>query len=239
MNKIKQLSIILSVIVLASAQIPIWAENKTSVEITDEGFKVGYKDGETKTNPKTVSLKKKDKSAPSIKIKKNYTNKKRKVRIYAKDKSGVAVLKLYRGKITLKKSAKWKKARKIKSGKSYTLKKNCVYSVYAKDTAGNIRIKRFSSAKRKTFRVTAYCGCRLCNGRWYGEPTKSGRRAVAGKTLAVDPNVIDLGDHVKIKGHTFRADDTGSAIKRYRIDMFFKSHIAGNRWGVKYLKVSY
>lgn len=242
MKRIKKLSVVLVTMILVSAKNPVWAEDKTSVEITDEEFTVGYTDGDSRIDSE-ISLKKekkkKDKAAPKIVVKKYYTNKKRRVRIYAKDKSGVAVLKLYRGRVTSKNSPKWKKARKIKSGRRYTLKKNSIYSIYAKDTAGIVRIKRFSSAKRKTFRITAYCGCRLCNGRWYGQPTKSGRKAIAGKTLAVDPNIINLGDHVKIKGHNFRADDTGSAIKNYRIDMYFNSHTTGNRWGVKYLKVIY
>lgn len=225
-----------------SISVPVFA--------ADPGTKITFGDEDTQTkqeesvadqnNPSGgTDSKSADKKGPDIMIDKDFSNKKRFVRIYAKDKSGVKEIRLYKGNVTSKTSSKWHKAKKIRDGKRYRLQRNEEYTVYAKDEVGNIRIKRFDSAKKDVFRITAYCGCRACNGRWAGQPTASGRRAVPGKTIAVDPSVISLGDKVTFQGHDYRADDTGSAIKRYRIDLYFLSHTAGNRWGVKYLKVKH
>lgn len=221
-----------------------------TVFAADPGTKITFGDEDTQTKQEESTNGQKnpsgrtdsivtDKKGPDITMDKDFSNKKRFVRIYAKDKNGVKEIRLYKGKVTSKLSSKWHQAKKIKNGKRYRLQKNEEYTVYAKDEVGNIRIKQFDSAKKDVFRITAYCGCRACNGRWAGQPTASGRRAVPGKTIAVDPSVISLGDKVTFQGRDYRADDTGSAIKRYRIDLYFLSHTAGNRWGVKYLKVKH
>lgn len=80
-----------------------------------------------------------------------------------------------------------------------------------------------------TFRLTAYCGCRVCNGRWTGHPTALGTDYQEGRTIAVDRRVIPLGSTVEInlpgRGWTrFRAEDTGSAIKGNRIDVYVSEH---------------
>lgn len=79
------------------------------------------------------------------------------------------------------------------------------------------------------FKLTAYCGCRKCNGRWTGYPTASGTDYVQGRTIAVDKRVIPLGTWVYINipnegWQKFRAEDTGSAIKRNRIDVYVDGH---------------
>ena len=75
------------------------------------------------------------------------------------------------------------------------------------------------------FVVTAYCGCEQCNGKWTGCAAANGEPLEAGVTIAVDPNVIPLGSYVEIDGIGVRkAQDTGSAIKGNRIDLFFASH---------------
>lgn len=79
------------------------------------------------------------------------------------------------------------------------------------------------------FKLTAYCGCRKCNGRWIGYPTASGTDYVQGRTIAVDKRVIPLGTWVYINipnegWQKFRAEDTGGAIKRNRIDVYVDGH---------------
>ena len=88
------------------------------------------------------------------------------------------------------------------------------------------------------FKITAYCNCSQCCGKWSGGPTASGTIPTAGRTIAVDPNVIPLGSKVTIDGHTYIAEDTGSAIKGNKIDMFFSSHQEALNWGVKYKDVN-
>lgn len=87
------------------------------------------------------------------------------------------------------------------------------------------------------FKLTAYCNCKKCCGKWSGGPTASGKMPKAGRTIAVDPKVIPLGSKVVINGKTYTAEDTGSAIKNKRIDVYFDSHKAALNFGVQYAEV--
>ena len=58
------------------------------------------------------------------------------------------------------------------------------------------------------FRLTAYCACRKCCGK-------------------------DPGDF----GHTYVAEDTGSAIKGNRIDIYFDTHQEALNFGVQYADI--
>ena len=87
------------------------------------------------------------------------------------------------------------------------------------------------------FELTAYCGCRKCNGKWTGSPTASGVMPKINHTIAVDPNVIPLGTKVVINGNTYVAEDTGSAIKGNKIDIFMSSHEEAMNFGVQYAEV--
>lgn len=87
------------------------------------------------------------------------------------------------------------------------------------------------------FKLTAYCNCSRCCGKWAGGATASGVMPKAGRTIAVDPRVIPLGTKVVINGHTYVAEDTGSAIKGNKIDVYFNSHQAALNFGVQYADV--
>ena len=79
--------------------------------------------------------------------------------------------------------------------------------------------------------LTAYCNCRICCGRWSGGPTASGVMPQAGRTIAVDPEVIPLGSHVYIDGlGEYIAEDTGSAIVGARIDVYMDTHDAARHF---------
>lgn len=88
------------------------------------------------------------------------------------------------------------------------------------------------------FKITAYCNCSKCCGKWAGGPTASGVMPKAGRTIAVDPKVIPLGTKVIIDGKVYVAEDTGGAIKGNRIDMYFATHSEALNWGVRYRNVS-
>ena len=87
------------------------------------------------------------------------------------------------------------------------------------------------------FRLTAYCNCSKCCGKWAGGPTASGVMPKTKRTIAVDPKVIPLGSKVIIDEHTYIAEDTGSAIKGNRIDVYFDNHQEAMAFGVKYKDV--
>lgn len=60
------------------------------------------------------------------------------------------------------------------------------------------------------------------------------RRGVA----AVDPEVIPLGSVLFVPGYGYaRAEDTGGAIKGYRIDLFFENREEALRWGRRKVEV--
>ncbi|WNQ14131.1 ubiquitin-like domain-containing protein [Paenibacillus aurantius] len=67
----------------------------------------------------------------------------------------------------------------------------------------------------------------------YGK-TATGTTVTEGRTIAVDPNVIPLGWWVYIDGIGYRrAEDTGSAIKGNKIDVYFDSEAYAQKFGLK------
>ena len=55
------------------------------------------------------------------------------------------------------------------------------------------------------FKLTAYCPCEECSEGW-GRQTASGKTAEAGRTIAVDPDIIDIGSKVKIGNKIYIAE---------------------------------
>lgn len=88
------------------------------------------------------------------------------------------------------------------------------------------------------FKITAYCNCSLCCGKWskYGL-TKSGTVPVQGRTIAVDPSVLQLGTKVLIDGVEYVCEDVGGAIKGNHIDIYMDSHKVAQQFGVGYKEV--
>lgn len=74
------------------------------------------------------------------------------------------------------------------------------------------------------FKLTGYCPCEKCCGKWADGYTATMTKATEGRTIAVDPNIIPLGSHVIINGQEYIAEDTGSAINQNRIDIYKDSH---------------
>lgn len=93
------------------------------------------------------------------------------------------------------------------------------------------------------FKITAYCSCETCCGVWAeNRPngivyTASGAVAEAGKTIAVDTDVIPYGTEVKIGDSIYIAQDTGGAIKGNKIDVYCDTHEEALKHGVKYTEV--
>lgn len=90
----------------------------------------------------------------------------------------------------------------------------------------------------RSFKLTAYCSCEKCCGKYaLNRPngivyTASGNEAVAGRTVAVDPNVIPLGSTVVINGKEYIAHDTG-AFRGNIIDIYFDNHEDAWNFGAK------
>lgn len=86
------------------------------------------------------------------------------------------------------------------------------------------------------FMITHYCACGKCTIDGDGI-TATGTKAAAGRTIAVDPEVIPYGTIVIIDGHAYVAEDCGGAIKGRRIDIFMESHQEALEAGVKVAEV--
>lgn len=107
-----------------------------------------------------------------------------------------------------------------------------------------IEFTEYSEKNKGTFRVTAYCSCEKCCGKWAtlngGGYTASGTKVQEGRTIAVYRKQIPFGTEVHIEGMgTYIAEDTGSAIKENCIDVYFASHTEALNFGVKYLEVEW
>lgn len=88
-----------------------------------------------------------------------------------------------------------------------------------------------------TFKVTAYCACARCCGSYANGYTATGTKVTAGRTIAVDKNVIPLGTTVYIDGVPYVAEDTG--VHGNTIDLYMDSHAAALSWGVQYCTVTW
>jgi len=90
--------------------------------------------------------------------------------------------------------------------------------------------------KVQIHRVTAYCSCPLCCGRWSDGFTASGRHAVQGRTAAADTSIWGMGTCVDVPGVGRRmVEDTGSSMVGRRLDIYFESHEEALLFGVRFL----
>lgn len=69
------------------------------------------------------------------------------------------------------------------------------------------------------YKITYYCNCRKCCGRWAGGPTASGSMPEQGRTVA---SSLPLGTHLMIDGHEYVVEDRGVSGKH--IDVYLNSH---------------
>ena len=89
----------------------------------------------------------------------------------------------------------------------------------------------------ETYIATAYCPCEKCCGKEDGI-TASGVKAREGITIAADWDVMPEGTIVEIEGIGYRiVQDTGSAIKGHRIDIYFEVHEDALDFGVQEVRV--
>ena len=87
------------------------------------------------------------------------------------------------------------------------------------------------------YRVTAYCPCEKCCGKFADGITASGKPAV-GKIVAA-PSTIPFGTVLAIPGYSEVAVvwDRGGAITGNRLDVLFPTHERAKQWGVQELMV--
>lgn len=93
----------------------------------------------------------------------------------------------------------------------------------AQSTSKTTQINGRTATYLGRFKLTGYCPCRQCS-EGYGTRTATGTRAVAGRTVAVDPRVIPYGTHLMINGHEYVAEDRGGAVRGNHIDVYYNTH---------------
>lgn len=98
-------------------------------------------------------------------------------------------------------------------------------------------VSKATTSNGATFKVTAYCSCSKCCGPYANGITATGTQVAAGRTIAVDKNVIPLGTTVYINGVAYVAEDTG--VRGKTIDLYMDSHSAALQWGVQYCTVTW
>ena len=97
------------------------------------------------------------------------------------------------------------------------------------------------------YRVTAYCPCEICCGKWAelgvdsdGERVTPGNRKIlpGDKFVAADPKILSRGDWVYVPGYgTVEVRDVGGSIKGKRLDVFFPTHQEALNWGIKHIEI--
>ena len=98
---------------------------------------------------------------------------------------------------------------------------------------------KLPNEKSAQFTVTHYCGCIKCCGGWSGGSEQDAVGAAGTKltpyySVAVDTSIIPLGTILHdADGNEYKAEDTGSAIKGYRIDLFIGNHAEASELGIK------
>ena len=87
-------------------------------------------------------------------------------------------------------------------------------------------------------RVSAYCPCGVCCGRFADGITASGYEIQEGDRFVAAPAEWAFGTVMDISGYgKVEVKDRGGSIKGNRLDVYFDTHQEALNWGVQYLSV--
>ena len=90
-------------------------------------------------------------------------------------------------------------------------------------------------------RVTAYCPCLKCCGKYSDGVTACGHKIQPGETFVAADKGYPFGTEMIIAGYNngkpVKVLDRGGAVRGDRLDIFFHTHEEALKWGVKYLDV--
>jgi len=100
-----------------------------------------------------------------------------------------------------------------------------------------------SVARAEEWKVTAYCACPKCCGKYSDGVFASGKKVYVG---GVAVNWLKFGTKIQIDGVEYTVEDRGAKsifgtkdnpIKA--VDIYFESHDEARKFGVKYVEVKY
>ena len=90
-------------------------------------------------------------------------------------------------------------------------------------------------------RVTGYCSCPKCCGKFSDGKTASCHKIHKGDVFVAADKYYKFGTEMIIPGYNqtqpVQVLDRGRVIKGNRLDLYFDSHQQAKKWGVKYLDV--
>jgi len=83
------------------------------------------------------------------------------------------------------------------------------------------------------FKLTSYCNCAICCGKWAGGPTASGTTPIEGRTVAMAG--LPFGTRLVINGKLYTVEDRGTPYGH--VDIYMNSHDEATIFGVQYADV--
>ena len=90
-------------------------------------------------------------------------------------------------------------------------------------------------------RVTGYCPCSKCCGKFADGITACGHKIRPGDTFVAADRRYSFGTEMVIEGYNngqpIKVLDRGGAIRGNKLDAFFHTHKEALQWGVKYIDV--
>ena len=108
-----------------------------------------------------------------------------------------------------------------------------VQNTSAENSTAGDRLESASGKYLGNFKLTAYCNCAVCCGRWAGGPTASGKMPVQGRTIAT--GVLPFGTKLNIGGKIYTVEDRGTPYGH--IDIYMERHADAEEFGVRYANV--
>ena len=108
-----------------------------------------------------------------------------------------------------------------------------VQNTSAENSTAGDRLESASGKYLGNFKLTAYCNCAVCCGRWAGGPTASGKMPVQGRTIAT--GVLPFGTKLNIGGKIYTVEDRGTPYGH--IDSYMERHADAEEFGVRYADV--
>lgn len=108
-----------------------------------------------------------------------------------------------------------------------------VQNTSAENSTAGDRLESASEKYLGNFKLTAYCNCAVCCGRWAGGPTASGKMPVQGRTIAT--GVLPFGTKLNIGGKIYTVEDRGTPYGH--IDIYMERHADAEEFGVRYADV--
>lgn len=108
-----------------------------------------------------------------------------------------------------------------------------VQNTSAENSTAGDRLESASGKYLGNFKLTAYCNCAVCCGRWAGGPTASGKMPVQGRTIAT--GVLPFGTKLNIGGKIYMVEDRGTPYGH--IDIYMERHADAEEFGVRYADV--